>query len=436
MVFGRNKNNGLDISSVGGKATKLSGGNVKGSTDLSFTSEPKHQRAHVSQRGGSYVHDSGGGAAQSEKRMSGKAKALIVLLVVCSLALAFAVGAFVYQMTVKNALKMDLDEEEIGELLTEVDDDAVGYWSVVVRTDASSAEQGHGMLTDVALVRVNTSKQNVSFLWIPSDTRVYLAGYGYRTVQEAFSLESVSGVIDSVESLADVNVSHYFEVNEAGLERLEEELDPLELEDDATESSEISSAVCKRLFESSSETLSTLASSIDMCVSSDVDAEELAALLEEMQGTEESETYQADAPTTAEEENGEKHTIIDSDSWMTVLTRVKHGNSPEADKKELSENKATRNSATVTIWNGVGVSGVAADCEEELTKLGWDVTETGNAAQYVYDETFIIYKDSSDRAAARLLVSDLGQGRLVQSAARYNFSTTLLVVVGADYEPY
>ena len=47
-----------------------------------------------------------------------------------------------------------------------------------------------------------------------------------------------------------------------------------------------------------------------------------------------------------------------------------------------------------------------------------------------------MYKDSAHKSAAQLLVSDLGQGRVVNSAARYSFSGDVLVVVGKNYKPY
>lgn len=60
----------------------------------------------------------------------------------------------------------------------------------------------------------------------------------------------------------------------------------------------------------------------------------------------------------------------------------------------------------------------------------------GNANQFVYDETFVVFKDTDDEAAARLLAADLGQGRVVRSYARYSYEGNLLVVIGKDYKPY
>ena len=437
MAFGRNKGGGLDISNVGKSSTRLPGGNMENMAGgLSFASDAKGARgsSRGKRKDGTYVRNSGGAAKEG---MPAKTKVLIVLLVVGSLALAIAVGAFVYQMTVKNALKYDLDEAELSQVLTSVEEDATGYWSVVVQTDSTSAEKGRGTLQSLILVWVGTTDEDeatVSLLWLPADLRVYLAGHGYKTLAQVFELEGVTGVVTSAENLADSSVAHYFEANEAGYQRALAEFD-LGLDDDV-DSSTMAQAVVEKVATSSSDGIATLASTLEGCVSSDVDADGLAGLLGALQGMDVSNIYYADAPTSQEEENDASYLAVDSESWSSMVARVESGLSPTAGKSELAENASMRSSATVTIWNGVGVTGVAADCEAELDSLGWNVTVTGNAAQYVYDETFIIYKDTADEELANLLAADLAQGRVVRSAARYSFTTTLLVVVGSDYQPY
>ena len=123
-------------------------------------------------------------------------------------------------------------------------------------------------------------------------------------------------------------------------------------------------------------------------------------------------------------------------SWATMTKRVSEGLDPVADQAEISKSKAIRSNAKVTIWNGVGVSGIASDCAEHLKKQGWGLESTGNAASFVYEETLVVYNYDADRPMAELLVSDLGQGRAVRSAARYSFEGDILVVVGKDYQPY
>ena len=114
----------------------------------------------------------------------------------------------------------------------------------------------------------------------------------------------------------------------------------------------------------------------------------------------------------------------------------RQGFPPWQARQKLASYANIRSSATVDIWNGVGVTGVANDCKKELEQQGWKIGSSGNASQFVYEETLVVYKDSAHKSAAQLLVSDLGQGRVVNSAARYSFSGDVLVVVGKNYKPY
>jgi LCP family protein required for cell wall assembly len=86
---------------------------------------------------------------------------------------------------------------------------------------------------------------------------------------------------------------------------------------------------------------------------------------------------------------------------------------------------------TVTIRNGAGIEGCATGTSDILKGKGYPVGEVGNANQFVYDETLVVYK--TDRAAAVQVASDLPKGRVVESRGMYAFTTDVLVVVGKDY---
>ncbi|MDO8848139.1 MAG: LCP family protein [Coriobacteriia bacterium] len=86
---------------------------------------------------------------------------------------------------------------------------------------------------------------------------------------------------------------------------------------------------------------------------------------------------------------------------------------------------------TVTVRNGAGIEGCATAASDMLTQAGYAVGEVGNANQFVYEETLVIY--STDRAAAVQVATVLPKGRVVESRGMYSFSTDVLVVVGKDY---
>jgi hypothetical protein len=90
-----------------------------------------------------------------------------------------------------------------------------------------------------------------------------------------------------------------------------------------------------------------------------------------------------------------------------------------------------RATISVTVRNGAGIEGSAGTTSDILAALGYTITEVGNANQFVYEETLVVY--STDHAAAVQVASDLPKAKVVESRGMYAFSTDILVVVGDDY---
>jgi LCP family protein required for cell wall assembly len=107
---------------------------------------------------------------------------------------------------------------------------------------------------------------------------------------------------------------------------------------------------------------------------------------------------------------------LDFDTTTTVETNIEPAN------------------VTVTVRNGAGIEGCATAAADILRDKGYAVGEVGNANQFVYDDTLVIY--SSDRAAAVDVASALPKAKVVESRGMYSFATDVLVVVGKDYKTW
>ncbi len=88
---------------------------------------------------------------------------------------------------------------------------------------------------------------------------------------------------------------------------------------------------------------------------------------------------------------------------------------------------------TLTVRNGAGIAGVAKEAEKKLVGEGFVVRDVGNANQFVYDKTLVIFKDAKNEAKARLVASTLGVADVVESRGMYSFNGDVLVVVGKDW---
>ena len=86
---------------------------------------------------------------------------------------------------------------------------------------------------------------------------------------------------------------------------------------------------------------------------------------------------------------------------------------------------------SVTVRNGAGIEGSATRTSDILKAAGFTVSEVGNANQFVYDETLVIYK--TGEAMAIQVGKALPKARVVESRGMYSFTTDVLVVVGKDY---
>ena len=88
---------------------------------------------------------------------------------------------------------------------------------------------------------------------------------------------------------------------------------------------------------------------------------------------------------------------------------------------------------TVTIRNGAGISGCAKQAASILKAQAFKVKDVGNAQQFVYPKTLVVYK--KNKPAAEQILKALPPGtKLVESRGMYVFDTDVLVVVGKDWD--
>ncbi len=102
------------------------------------------------------------------------------------------------------------------------------------------------------------------------------------------------------------------------------------------------------------------------------------------------------------------------------------------DATPAAEAAITPSSVKVTVRNGAGQEGVASSAAAILKAAGFSVGEVGNANQFVYDKTLIVYKDN--KAAADLVAKSLPTGSVIAGRNMYEFTTDVLVVVGKDWK--
>ena len=220
----------------------------------------------------------------------------------------------------------------------------------------------------------------------------------------------------------------------------------------------ILSAIVKKVMSSDIGTLTSTVSTLANYVTTDFSVASIVGLAQNLQGIDtDNSVYTASVPTTSSYEDDIWWEVVDEAAWKTMMKRVDQGLSPteetvidqvtgvvlstagDGGSESSSSHSSKSNSSSsslkgvqVSVKNGSGISGCASEAATKLTPLG-AVAETGNADDYNYTTTLVIYDQSSQASTAQAIVDALGVGKAIQNDGSYSFSGHILVVVGHDW---
>lgn len=346
------------------------------------------------------------------------------------------------------------------------------------------------------LARVDPQNKTVTLVSIPRDTQVDLGEYGTQKINAAYAFGGASLAVNTVEDLAGVEISHYAEIDFDGLTAIVDTLGgidvdvPVEIDDDDAggylaagqqtlngeqalilcrsrhtyANGDVVRAACQRLviqaitekaLSSDVATLTSTVSTLAEYVTTDLSVSEIVGLAQNMMGIGvSSNVYTSAVPTTSEYIDSIWWEVVNEEEWEAMMERIDQGLSPteEAEVDEatgitLSSGGSSSSSSSssdssssgtslsgvnISVKNGAGITGCAAEAGELLTAEGATV-ETGNADDYNYSTTLIIYEDSSDADTAQAIADALGLGTVKQNDGTYSYSADILVVIGADW---
>ena len=347
------------------------------------------------------------------------------------------------------------------------------------------------------LVRVDPEEQLITLISIMRDTYVDMGEYGYQKINAAHALGGDAYAVEVVSEYAGVEISHYAEVDFDGLEAIVDALGGIEVDvpvtiddDDAggyieaglqTLSGEQALILCRSrhtyddygdgdTYRTANQRLvlgaiaekllasdvTTIASTIDAVadyVTTDMSVDEIVSIALQLQGMDTDENiYSCMNPTVSMYENNLWIEVTNEEAWTTMMERVDAGLSPTVneedsanrggvtdgslDKEYIAQSVLSDTSAddsTVTVLNGNGVTGLAAQVAEILANAGFEVEDSDNADSYDYSSTLIIYNDSDLESAACEIAEALGVGTVMENDGSYSFDTGFLVILGTDY---
>jgi LCP family protein required for cell wall assembly len=171
---------------------------------------------------------------------------------------------------------------------------------------------------------------------------------------------------------------------------------------------------------------------------------ELAGLALQMQGMKSGDLQTETAPSAPAYVNGVAYVVIDQTKFGLMLDKFRQGlpvvpksiaassTAPAQGTTSLGSATVAPSSITMTVRNGAGVSGLAQKTVSFFKSKGFKVVAQGNAAQFVYGKTLVVYKTGGDAKAAAVIAA-LGYGQAVPAAGMYQFNSDILVVIGKDW---
>ena len=397
--------------------------------------------------------------------------ALLVLVAVgCGAAYVYSQFAAAGRIMEENAL----GSADMGDSLTEREPKQP-YTVLLLGTDHRSGETAARADT-IILSRVDPEEGRVWMLSIPRDTRVEIPGYGVEKINAAHFYGGPKLMAETVTALTGVPINHYAEIDFEGFAAMVDALNGVWIDVDV-EINDVKAAsgvengephiepgyqrlngaqaltyVRSRDFPDADFTrmrhqqtffkaLADQAMQLDGVIKIPSMVKEVAGYLTTdmtVARLVESAMDLADVggdrveTATLVGEWRSPYVRLDEEEKERLVSAMMAGRSfDETVTPDAAE--IERSSISITVRNGAGIEGCAGATSELLGGLGYTISEVGNANQFVYDETLVVY--ATDHAAAVQVANDLPEGKVVESRGMYLFSTDILVVVGKDWQP-
>lgn len=443
------------------KARRATRGTIDHVVPHTSTRESRQAYARRSRRVGFVIQE-----ANRQRRRNTLA---LLAAIALGLLVAFFVARAAFTANVNSHIL--LKDDAVAGVLAAPENDTDPYYTLLAG-EYSDSRQGYDGPNLLVLVRVDPANHVVTLLDIPGNTEVVLSDNDYHAISEAQVLDGDAGLISAVGSLMGVDIAHYAKTDADGFVDIVDSLGgvdvdvPEEVDDPDAGDIYISAGqqtldgqqaltLCRADNYSNpvdvrtSNQMAVLDSLLGKVVSrtglgaarsldsikadfkTDMNVKELNSLLGEFDTSGSITVHSDRIPGSLSVETDGVYFVSSSSALQSMMASVNESGDPGTTVAYTIE----PSSFTIEVRNGAGIDGGASQVQGQLAASGFKVTETGNADNYVYDETLVVYKDDSMIPAANEVISALGVGRAVDADIYYTFDTDILVVIGKDWKP-
>ena len=317
-------------------------------------------------------------ARRRKHRGIGIAASIVAVLVCCAFGWIMSVQAKLNDSTIiTTSLKQSLKV---------VEEPSDPFYMLLLGTDGRPGETSYRSDT-IILARIDPSNKAVTLVSIPRDTMVTIDGYGTQKINAAHAYGGAAGVVNAVNELCGVEISHYAEVSFDGLVSVVDTLGGVEVDvpdrindhkaGDVIIETGLQTlngkealafcrsrkfvdgdysrmrhqrifiqALAKTVLEKTNPTnITQLIDSISGMVATDMSIDQIASLANEMRGMDTSEMYSCNVPSTTATVDGVSYVVADEQKLAEMMERVDAGLDPDGpDTMETGDEYNTNSS--------------------------------------------------------------------------------------------
>ncbi|MGI6590483.1 MAG: LCP family protein [Eggerthellaceae bacterium] len=352
-----------------------------------FSSRKKHRAENAPANGYASPGNSGttvpAHAAVKPKSRKRKAVKAIVITLVCLLAAA-GIAAAAYLNNLNSLLSDGVSSDEqdnIDSILQDTSFDEP-FYVLLIGSDKRASNSSMGQRSDTnILVRIDIPNSTITMISIPRDTAITYGDYGTIKFNAAYAYDGTAGTISAANDLCGVKISHYVAIDFDGLTELVDSIGGVDVEvderiDDSNAGDvviekgqqhldgeealvfarsraytdgdftrvknqrKLVKAICEKAL---SESFTDLANTVTTCasyVTTDMSAQDLAAIALKLKNAGDLKIYSATIPSTTGSLNGESYVFADVPGLQVLMEAVEDGKNPSSKKVQAAIEKA------------------------------------------------------------------------------------------------
>ncbi len=222
---------GVSSSNFKRKASKSNTGTINNSTYLPANGSEANQ----------YSRNAANYSGHKIKGTSNKGKIVAIVIAILLIGTIAALGFYIFKENQKAVINEDLHKMS-KEAMDAIDNELTGmrkfdepFNVLVLGSDARSGDPDMGARSDtIILARIDPTKNIISMISIPRDTKIEVPGHGANKFNAAYSFGGPAGSIAAIKNLCDVNIDHFVEIDFEGLVGLIDAIGGIDLHVDET----------------------------------------------------------------------------------------------------------------------------------------------------------------------------------------------------------